>query len=348
VVRTARQNVAGEQKRRPTLDDVAAEVGLSPASVSLVLRSAPGPSANTRRRVLEAATRLGYRTDRAASLLARRRRHLLGVFLDVRSRYHAELVDNIHTAAQSRGYDLVLSTVARTRDEQSAIDTLVDFRCEAVILLGPQSPGAQLAALGRQLPVIVVGRRVKGPEIDVVRSADHDGVRLAVDHLVGLGHRAISYVDGGRGTIAADRRRGYVQAMGRHELTDAVRVLSGDSTESAGVHAGATLLHEARMPGGRLPTAVITYNDRSAIGLMDTLNRSGVDVPDTMSVVGYDDSPEAKLAVIDLTTVNQDAVQQAEHAVTAAVERLDGGRSARLDVVLTPHLVVRGTTAAPP
>ena len=92
---------AGGRARRPALDDVAAEVGLSPASVSLVLRSVPGPSAETRRRVLEAAARLGYRTDRAASLLARRRRHLLGVLLDIRSSYHAELVDDIQAVADS-------------------------------------------------------------------------------------------------------------------------------------------------------------------------------------------------------------------------------------------------------
>ena len=84
--------------------------------------------------------------------------------------------------------------------------------------------------------------------------------------------------------------------------------------------AATTLLHEGP------PTAVITYNDRSAIGLLDGLARSGVEVPATVSVVGYDDSPEAQLAVVDLTTVSQDAAAQAEHAVAAAVERLDGGR----------------------
>ena len=220
--------------RRPTLEDVAADVGLSPASVSLVLRSAPGPSADTRRRVLEAAARLGYRTDRAASLLARRRRHLLGVLLDVRSSYHGELVDDIQAAAQSQGYDLVLSTVTRTHDEQRAIETLVDFRCEAVLLLGPESPASRLSMLGRQLPVIVIGRRTTAAGVDVVRSADDDGVRQAVDHLVALGHQAIAYVDGGRSQMSTDRRRGYVQAMRRHELTDHVRVLPGDSTQSAG------------------------------------------------------------------------------------------------------------------
>ena len=83
---------------RPRLEDVAAEVGLSPASVSLVLRGAAGPSERTRQRVLEAAARLGYRPDRAASLLARRRSGLIGVMMDVRSDYHGELVEDVHEA----------------------------------------------------------------------------------------------------------------------------------------------------------------------------------------------------------------------------------------------------------
>ena len=149
---------------------------MSPASVSMVLSGAPGPSAATRERVLEAAAELGYRPDRTASLLARRRTHLVGVLMQVGSPFHAELVEDLHEAAEGSGYDVVLSTVTRTRDERRATETLVDFRCEALVLLGPVAPAAQLAALGRQLPVVVIGRRVAGGGVDVVRSADAEGV----------------------------------------------------------------------------------------------------------------------------------------------------------------------------
>jgi DNA-binding LacI/PurR family transcriptional regulator len=331
--------------RRPRLEDVAARVGMSPASVSMVLSGAPGPSAATRERVLEAAAELGYRPDRTASLLARRRTHLVGVQMVAGSAFHAELVEDLYEAAERQGYDVVLSAVTRTRDERRATETLVDFRCEALVLLGPVAPAAQLAALGRQLPVVVIGRRVAGDSVDVVRSADAEGVGQAVDHLVGLGHRSIAYVDGGRGTIAADRRRGYRAAMRRHDLADHVRVLPGDHTEAAGARAARTLLDE----GGRLPTAVVGYNDHCALGLLDAFNRAGVDVPADISVVGYDDSSLSRLAHVNLTTVSQDARRQAEHAVAAAVERLeDGHRDGHREIVLAPHLVVRGTTGPPP
>ena len=329
--------------RRPRLEDVAARVGLSPASVSMVLSGASGPSAATRRRVLEAAAELGYRPDRTASLLARRRTHLVGVLLDIRSPFHAELVEDLQEAAEGQGYDVVLSTVTRTRDERRAIETLVDFRCEALVLLGPVGPASWLAALDRQLPVVVLGRRVAGAGLDVVRSADAQGVGQAVDHLAGLGHRAIASVDGGRGPIAADRRRGYRTAMRGHGLGGHLRVLPGDHTEAAGTRAAQALL-EAGRP---LPTAVVAFNDHCALGLLDAFSRAGVGVPADVSVVGYDDSSLSRLAHVNLTTVSQDARRQAEHALAAAVGRLDHGRSAAGEVVLAPHLVVRGTTGPP-
>jgi DNA-binding LacI/PurR family transcriptional regulator len=316
---------------------------MSPASVSMVLSNAPGPSAATRERVLEAAAALGYRPDRTASLLARRRTHLVGVLMELGSAFHAELVADLHEAAEGRGYDLVLSAVTRTRDERRATETLVDYRCEALVLLGPVAPAAQLAELARQLPVVVIGRRVTGNGVDVVRSADADGVGQAVGHLATLGHRAIAYVDGGRGPIAADRRRGYRTAMRRHRLGGHVQVIAGDHTEAAGTRAARALL-EADRP---LPTAVVAYNDHCALGLLDAFSRAGVAVPADVSVVGYDDSSLSRLAHVNLTTVSQDARRQAEHAMAAAVERLEGGRGAPREVVLAPHLVVRGTTGPP-
>ena len=327
--------------RRPRLADVAAHVGLSPASVSLVLRGQPGPSQETRARVLEAARVLGYRADRTASLLARRRSGLFGLLVDVHSAFHADLVEHVHTAAERAGYDVVLSTTTRTRPEARAVETLLDFRCEALVLLGPEASAAALEELDRTVPVVVVGRRVRPVLVDVVRSADDRGVALAVDHLVALGHTDIAFVDGGRGTIAGDRRRGYREAMRRHGLADRVRVVAGDHTESGGARAARELVAQGRSAS----TAVLTSNDRAALGLMDVLIRSGVRVPQDVSVVGYDDSSLAQLAHVDLTSVNQDAQQQAEGAVQAAMERVEGQRAQARELVLEPRLVVRGTSA---
>jgi DNA-binding LacI/PurR family transcriptional regulator len=325
---------------RPRLEDVAARVGVSTASASLVLRGVPGPSAETRRRVLAAAAELGYRADRTASLLARRRRHQLGVMLDVRNPFHAELVEEIQVEADRVGYEVVLATLSRTHDEQRAITSLLDFRCEAVLLLGPDTADAALDELAGRVPVVAIGRRVKGSAVDVVRSADHVGVAEALTHLIDLGHRRIAFVDGGKGAVASARRRGYREAMRRAGLDPLV--VPGDHTEEGGILAGRML---AAVPDR--PSAVVASNDRCAVGVLDAFVRAGLEVPRDVSLVGYDDSTLARLVHIDLTTVNQDAPSQAVHAVGAAVARLDDGRRKPVEVVLRPRLVVRGSTAAP-
>jgi len=129
--------------------------------------------------------------------------------------------------------------------------------------------------------------------------------------------------------------------MRRPGLAARARVIPGDHTEEAGIRVAQTLRAE------RLPTAVITSSDRCAVGLLDAFARQGVQVPGAVSVVGYDDSMLARLAHVDLTTVSQDARQQAERAVGLAVERLEGRRTAPREVVLAPHLVVRSTTGPP-
>ncbi|EWT02171.1 LacI family transcriptional regulator [Intrasporangium oryzae NRRL B-24470] len=329
---------------RPRLEDVASRAGVSTASVSLVLRGQPGPSASTRESVLDAARELGYRPDRTASLLARRRTKLLGVTMDVSSAFHAELLEDIQAAADERGYDIVISPLTRTRDERRAVESLLDFRCEALLLLGPTLTDPELAALAMDHHVVAIGRRAAAAGVDVVRAADDAGVALAVAHLVDLGHRSIAFVDGPRGPISALRRRGYRSAVRRLVGGDAVLVVPGGSTEDAGGDAARRVLSTET---GERPTALVAFNDRAALGVLDRLRREGVEVPGGMSVVGYDDSPIARLATVDLTSVSQAPEAMAVAAVQAATERLDSGRTQAVDVVLDPHLVVRGTTGPP-
>ncbi len=201
--------------RRPTMQDVADEAGVSKGLVSMVLSGSSGPSAVTRERVLAVATRLGYRGDRTAALLARRRTRTLGVTFIPGNLYHGELVEEIRGAAEAASYELVLSSTAGVHDEAHAIETLVDSRCEALLLLGPTLPADRLAAVVEPVPTVVVGRPLDLPRADVVRADDVDGVAQAVEHLVGLGHRRIAHVDGGEGAIAQVRRDAYLGAMRR-------------------------------------------------------------------------------------------------------------------------------------
>ena len=327
------------REKAVTLQDVADHAGVSKALASMVFRNVAGPSEQTRRRVLAAGEELGYRPNRAASLLSLRRTRLIGVMANVRNSFHAELVEYLVAAADAAGYEIVLGAVTPTHGEAKAVETLLDFRCEALILLGPELDAAVLAELGARVPVVAVGRRVSSAAVDVVRAADGRGIAQLVDHFVSLGHRRICHLTGGPGTISADRRNGYVRAMRRHGLADEIDVLDGDYTEGGGISAAAVLLARPVRP-----TAVIAVNDRSAVGLLDSLRRSDLDVPGDVAVAGYDDSPLAGLAHIDLTTVNQQPGEQAARAVQAVIERLDHARVERVDLVVPPRLVTRATS----
>jgi DNA-binding LacI/PurR family transcriptional regulator len=312
---------------------------VSRALVSIVMRNAPGASAATRERVLAIAEELGYRPDSRARLLANKRSRLLGVTLALNNPFHADVADGIYAAADALGYQVVLSAVTSSRDPRAAVDTLLSYRCEALLLVGTLVGGPALHNLVDRQPVVVLGRPARQPGIDVVRADDRAGIGLAVEHLVRLGHRRIVYADGDRAPAAAERRAGYRAAMRRHGRASDIRLVSGGEREDDGARVARELA------AGDLPDALITYNDRSAVGVLDVFARSRIDVPGQVSVVGYDDSQIARLSYLQLTTVSQDIAVLAQLAVQRAVDRLDGNRVDDGDIVVTPHLVVRGTTA---
>jgi DNA-binding LacI/PurR family transcriptional regulator len=327
-------------QRRPTLEDVAERAGVSRALVSIVMRDVAGASEQTRERVRRAADEIGYRPDPRARRLRQHRTKLIGVTFIAGQEFHADLVDGVYVAAEELGYDVVLSGVTPHRDETRALRTLVDDRCEGLVLIGPEMPKGQLGDLAGRGPVVVVARRVHG--VDVVRSDDVAGAVLGMDHLVGLGHRRILYLDGGRAPGAAERRRGYRRAARAAQLPELLG--RGGLTEREGAAAAAAMLDSKA-----LPSAVFAFNDRCALGVMDVLIRAGVPVPQQVSVLGFDDSPLAGLAHIDLTTIRQDSAGLARAAVQRLASRLDdvsvdGGA---VDITREPTLIVRGSTAAP-
>jgi DNA-binding LacI/PurR family transcriptional regulator len=306
----------------------------------MVLSGASGPSAATTERVIAVANRLGYRADRSAALLARKRSRTLGVTLIPSNVFHAEIVEQIQDTADTLGYELVLGSFTHVGDERRAIETLIDFRCEALLLLGPSIAARELAEVVGDIPAVSVGRPLDLPGVDVIRADDHRGMTQLVDYLVSLGHRRIAHADGGPGRIALVRRRAYTTAMGRHGLQSLV--LRGGLTERDGAEAATALQPKSGV------TAIVAYNDRGAIGVMDHFDRTGLRVPHDISVTGFDDSLMARLARIDLTSVNQAPGEQARLAVEAAVDRLDNGRIRRRETVLPATLVVRSSTGPAP
>ncbi|CAM2921461.1 LacI family DNA-binding transcriptional regulator [Propionibacterium acidifaciens] len=333
-----------QARRRPTLVDLADAAGCSTSLASIVMRGAPGASEATRRRVMAAAERIGYRPDQRARSLRRSTSGLIGVAYHVSEPFHADLVEGLYEVEAPSGddFDLVLGAVVPGRGVEQTIEPLLRQRCEAIILIGTMLPVARLRRIREETPLVLVARRVRAAGIDVVRTDDHDGQRLAIEHLIGLGHRSIAYVDGGQHPGAATRRRSYRDTMAAHGLGDRVRVVAGGNTEEEGIRATRRLLK-----GDERPTAIAAFNDRAATGVLTMLIRAGLRVPEDVSVIGFDDARIARTTIVPLTTVRQDTALMArvarERAAGLARQRFVAGEQ-----VLVPELTVRQSTGPVP
>lgn len=327
-----------------TMADVAREAGVSSALVSLAFRDAYGVSATTRTRILETARRMGYQPNRVASRLASKSDDTLGVFLlDLHNEVFADMFDGMREAATAAGRELVLTVGSIRGDlDRPALDSLVRARVGVAVAGGLLSPDADLAAYRGRLALVSVARVVPG--FDAVASDNVLGATLAVEHLVGLGHRRILHLATPPTDGYGGRREGYLKAMtaaGRHPW-----VLTCDYARQAAFDLVMPLLAQDA-PGGR-PTAIFTHNDQTALGALDAIHAHRLRVPEDISVVGYDNTPATRPPGIDLTTVDLHAFELGRRAMEIAVLRSQDPDGEPIIETFEPSLVVRASTAPPP
>ena len=325
--------------------DVAARAGVSRSLVSTVFRDVPGASPATRERVLAAAAELGYRPDERARKLRSHDSRLIGVTLTAVNPFHAAVTEDLNTESLLRGYELFMSLTAEGRTLASAFDALLAQRCGALILIGPTAPDdviAELVDQAGEVPVVIVDRFLDLPEADVIRVDDTAGMRMAIAHLMALGHREIWYLDGGTFVSADPRRDGFIRAAREAGITDGVRIVPAGGTRADGAAAAVGLL-----AGDRLPTAIVAYNDLCAFGVLDVFARHGVDVPGDVSIVGFDNVPEASMDHLSLTTVEQCSSALALAVSEVVVARLSGAPPQGLRLMPPSGFLVRSSTGAP-
>lgn len=328
--------------RRPTLKDLAEATGTSVSTVSRALSGSPRVGEATRRRIQEEAARTGYRTDLAASLLRAATNRNVGLVCRLEQELHAALHEQILARAQEQRLSLVVHSVSENHPVDMALQALEQLRCQAVIVLDPsQLVGLDLAAV--RMPMIGVGQEAPGPAVDLVTSDNTVGMRQACEHLAGLGHRQVCYLDGPAGGSADARRGAFLRAVDTTGL--AYRVVTAGASLDAGFQATEHLLGAGGLGLGE-DTALVCYNDQCAQGAVVALLRAGLQPGRQVSVTGCDNSRIAASQAFDLTSIDRCPAVVASLAVELACKRLEvvGPPGDAERVRVDTELVVRGST----
>ncbi|WP_432510175.1 LacI family DNA-binding transcriptional regulator [Kineococcus sp. SYSU DK001] len=325
---------------RPTIRSVAAHAGVSKSLVSLVLQDSPKVSPERRAAVLAAMDELGYRPDPHARSLALRRTRAVGLVLDdLRNPWFVDVLDGLRPVLHDADLRPVL---AEARSEPEAPRTFADLRVDGLVVIGTLPDLSGVADVAHTVPTVLAGTRLDPDDpfaVDVVAGDDDAGVRLAVRHLLDLGHRRLAHV-AGTGPVGALRRDAFARAVA--EAGAAGPVETGPMTEDTGHRAGLALLRRDDPP-----TAVVAANDAVAVGVMAAAADLGVDVPGRLSVVGYDDTSTAQLRAVSLTSVDNAAAEVGRLAALRLLARLEDPTAPTDLQLVAPRLVVRATTAPP-
>jgi DNA-binding LacI/PurR family transcriptional regulator len=332
-------------ERRPGLFDVARLAGVSHQTVSRVVNGQPNVRGATRERVQAAMQHLGYRPNPAARALVTGRSRALGVICFDTTLYGpAAALLGLEQAARDAGYSVNIVSV-KTLDRRWVEDAIERLRAQMVAGIIVISPQAFLDDAFSALPAEIPTVAIWGPlnsSVPVIAIGEAEGAALATRHLLELGHRTVWHVAGPAGRIGAEERiRGWRSAL-RDAGIEPPRPLLGDWSARSGYVAGRLLARR------RSATAVFVGNDQMALGVLRALHEAGRVVPDEVSVVGFDDIPEAAYFIPPLTTIRQDFTVLGRRSVSLVLGRIAGAGDAVAERLTLPTaLVVRGSTARP-
>jgi LacI family transcriptional regulator len=325
-----------------TMFDVAIEAGVSTATVSRVANGHPNIRLATRERVEEAMRRLGYVANLRARSLAGGRTNLIGLIVDdLESSYISQVARGIDEAVATHGYDLMVSTMHMRERTTRHIESLFNGFAEGLIVLLAGGFGRYLGEVeARKFPVVLIDHD-PASNVSIVKADNDAGTREAVRHLSTLGHDRIGFITGNLKVASARERldayRTEVAELGLNPQTDLV--VDGDFTLDGGATAARQLLGL-----NEPPTALLASSDAEAFGVMQVAREMGVTIPGDLSLVGFDDIPEASYVTPTLTTVRQPMRKMGVLAAEMLMSIVEEGQGQTSTVRLPTQLIVRETT----
>jgi LacI family transcriptional regulator len=324
-----------------TIFDVAREAGVSYATVSRVINNKDHVKPEKREAVLRAMTKLGYVANQQARSLAGGRSRVIGLLVQgLETAYTGVLVRGIDLELDAAQYDLMLYTTHRQRSKESAyVLTITRGMADGLLLILPRNPESYLQSLRRQrFPYVLVDHQGIGEGDAGVGATNRRGGYDATRHLIELGHRRIGFITGivELGS-AIDRLAGYRDALAEFGIPeDPALIYEGDFFRPAGFAGGRALLNLAEPP-----TAIFASNDEMAFGVMDAARDQRLRIPDDLSIVGFDDIPQASAVYPGLTTVRQPLERMGRVATQMLLKLIDDPTVPVERVELPTELIIR-------
>jgi len=327
--------------QKVTIYDVARESGVSYSTVSRVLNGFEHVKDSTREKVLSAAEKLGYVANMQARSLAGGRTNTIGILVPViDNSYITEIIAGIDNELTRENYNLMLFTTHRhVGKEEQYVNTITSGMSDGLLLVVPLGTEVYLEALReRNFPYVLVDQHDHNDHSSEVMSTNWQGAYEATEYLIHLGHRSIGFISGlAQLQSTHERLAGYRSALQSNGIpVIEENIVAGDYWESEAYHAAKKLL--ARDPR---PTAIFASNDLTAFGAMDAVREAGLSVPEDISILGFDDIPQASFSYPKLTTVRQPLDQMGRVAVKLLMEQLTQPDNTPKRITLATTLIKR-------
>lgn len=335
------------RSHKVTLVEVAAEAGVSFGTVSRVINNDVHVRPETRKRVLDTMSRLKFVVNRQARSLAGGKSNIIGVLVpDLGTGYIGEITHGIDIELAENGYDLMLFTTHRTAAKEAIyVANLAQDTVDGLLLVLPRNPVDYTGTLTeRKFPFVLIDHQGTGEDCPAVGATNWQGAYNATDYLIRLGHERIGFITGWLDLGAAvDRLEGYKTALRTNHIAIDPELISEGTFNQLDGYTGANSFLELENP----PTVIFASNDVMAMAAMDAVREKGLRVPEDISILGFDDIPQASLVRPALTTVRQPLEQMGRVATQMLMEILKHPDNKPKRIELPTELITRDSTAKP-
>jgi len=334
-----------KRRDRVTIVDVAAEAGVSFGTVSRVINNDVHVKPQTRERVLETMRRLNFVANRQARSLAGGRTNTIGLLVpDLGTGYIGEIIRGIDTELGEAGYDLMLYTTHRAATKEAGyVSNLVQGMVDGLILVLPRNPSDYIGIMTqRKFPFVLVDHQGTGEDCPAIGSTNWQGAFNATNYLVKLGHKRIGFITGWLDLGAAvDRLEGFKAALRTNKIPLLPDLIYEGTFAQLDGYTGALRFLDMKKP----PTAIFASNDVMAMAAMDAVREKGLRIPEDISIMGFDDIPQASLVRPSLTTIRQPLEQMGRIAAQVLFDILKNPDHKHNRIELPTEIIIRESTA---